>query len=195
MERPPPDAPRKSRRRYSSSYQSEPDDYEISAKKQRNNRLLLPSLTFDEDVDSPAVVSLTFRPTNLISLFDNGASVLDESFPLNDPTTVLLAPSSSSFWYEEEDNDEDMILSPRLFQFGRHNVTSFDEVDLAEVGVNASHEIFRNNESDDEDGHAEEEEDSELESRETAYDGHMNRQATWMGTTIESSHSDDDDRL
>jgi hypothetical protein len=199
MERPPPDAPRKSRRRHASSYRSDTIDYEASTKKQRNNRLLLPSLTFDEDIDGPSFVSLQFRPTNLMALFDNTARLMHESTPLQDPTTVLMAPISSSLWYEEEDNEtDDMVLSPRLFQFGRHNLTSFEAVDLAEVGINASHEIFRESDSDEEENtEEEEEEDRELESREIANDDHINRLAAWTsrGNSYESSHSDDDDRL
>jgi hypothetical protein len=197
-ERPPPDAPRKSRRRCSSSYQSDTNDFEASTKRQRNNRLLLPSLTFDEDVDGPSFVSLHFRPSNLMALFENTASLMYESSPFQDPTTVLMAPSSS-LWYEEEDNEtDDLVLSPRLFQFGCQNMTSFPSMDLAELGTNASHEIFRESDFDvEEEEDEEEEEDRELESRELANDDHVNRLAAWtsQANSYGSSHSDDDDRL
>jgi hypothetical protein len=187
LERPPPDAPRKLRRSHSLLHRSEQDDCETSTKRQRNNRLLLPSRTIDEEIDSPNV-SLHFRPTNLTALFGDANRTIVS--PINkDPTTVLLVPESSSLqWYEEvENNDDDMILSPRLFRFGRRDLLLLEEIDLAEDGISSSHDIFRYCGSDNDSNV-----DEEVESREFTSVDFMQHRLSW---TMKVNKSEDDDRL
>jgi hypothetical protein len=168
-EKPPPGAPRKTGRRSFPAYSySTLENNGASLKKHRADRLLLPSSTFDEDDDVTPNVSLNFRPTRLFFDHDGFVGVAQQQ----DPTTVLLVPQVPMPWYYEMDDDDDMSLSPRLFRFGRANLSRFVAIDVAE---DESDEIFRHRE--------------ELETRD--FDS-AQRTFSWDPST---ARSQDDDRM
>jgi hypothetical protein len=205
LERPPPCAPRKSGRRSTSSMHTfDQDNFETSTKKQRNDRLLLPSRTINEDDDSP-IVTLSFRRTNLTSMFNNIAGEIGSEVVHTDPTTVLLIPETSPLpWYNsssDNDDNDDMILSPRLFHFGqeqRHNLSCFASIDLADDSDSGSNNIFRDYNTSDDDN----DEEDGIESRELLSSESIQRRYTWAHTTSSgipleantSDHDDDGDR-
>jgi hypothetical protein len=206
LERPPPCRPQKSGRRTSllSSNTYDQDSYEASTKKQRNDRLLLPSRTINEDEDSPDI-ALSFRRTNLISMFNNAAGEISSESLHKDPTTVLLIPETSPLpWLtnDEDENDDDMILSPRLFRFGQqlHNLSCFTSIDIADDDASSNNNIFRDFNSDEENNDDDDENNNNFaESRDIlSTDEIIQRRYTWanaisdfpLGTTA----SDDDDR-
>lgn len=169
LEKPPPGAPlRKTGRR--SPYSTVVNNM-ATQKKQRVDRLLLPSRTIDEDDESPCV-SLAFRPTRL---FFDDEEIFGVAQQQDDPTTVLLVPQVHSPWYDDVDDDDDMTLSPRLFQFGDASLSRFVAIDVAD---NESDEIFR---------HREELE----EARESATDT-IQRRLSWVSTM---ARSEDEDRV
>jgi hypothetical protein len=192
LERPPPCAPRKSGRRISSSaHTCDSDNFETLTKKQRNDRLLLPSRTINEDDESP-IVTLSFRRTNLTSMFNNVGGEIGSELINQDPTTVLLIPEASPLpWYdnnsEDDENDnDDMILSPRLFHFGQeqqHNLSCYSSIDLADENISESNNIFRdfNNSEDDDDDNDDENEG--IESRDFLSSDTIQRRNTWTHTT------------
>jgi hypothetical protein len=174
LEKSPPRAPHRKTGRHSSlpySYGALENDT-VSIKKQRVDRLLLPSRTIDEDDESPSV-SLAFRPTRLF--VDN-----DELFGFAqhiDPTTVLLVPQVHLPWLDEmdgDDDDDDMTLSPRLFRFGSESLSRVVPIDAAK---DKSEDIFRH--------------EGALEAREIATDT-AQRRSTWASTM---ARSQDDDRV
>ena len=205
LERPPPCRPQKSGRRasLSSAYICDQESYETSAKKQRNERLLLPSRTINEDDESPNI-SLSFRRTNLTSIFNNSANEISSELLHTDPTTVLLIPETSPLpWYSNEDDedDDDMILSPRLFRFGQqqHNLSCFASIDLADDDASTNNNIFREFNSDEDDDDDDENNDEIAESREIfSNEEIIQRRFTWAsplsGFPLEATASDDDDR-
>ena len=201
LERPPPGRPQKSGRRssLSSGYMHEQDNYEASTKKQRNDRLLLPSRTINEDEDS-SNIALNFRRTNLTSLlFNNSVSDLSSELLLHkDPTTVLLIPETSPLpWYSNDDdeNDDDLILSSRLFQFDQQhqpNLSCFASIDIADDDTSSNNNIFRELNSDDDDYN-----NCFAESRDLLNDEIIQRRYTWantaaLGFPFEATTSDDD---
>jgi hypothetical protein len=204
LERPPPSRPQKSGRRASllPSHMYDQDNYEASSKKQRNDRLLLPSRTINEDDDSPNI-ALSFRRTNLTSMFNNSTVEISSELLHKDPTTVLLIPETSPLpWYnnDEDENDDDMILSPRLFRFGQqqHNLSCFSTIDLADDDTSSNNNIFRDSNSD-EDNYDDENNNNLAESRDIfANDEIIQRRYTWANTIagfpLETTASDDDDR-
>lgn len=202
LERPPPCRPQKSGRRTSlSAHICEQDNYEASTKKQRNDRLLLPSRTINED-DEFTPIALSFRRANLTSMFNSAASENSSEILYKDPTTVLLIPEMSPLpWYsnDEDENDDDMILSPRLFRFGQQqdNISCFASIDLADDDTSANNNIFRDLNSDDDD---DDNNNNSVESRDifSNNDETIQRRYTWANTTsgfpTETTPSDDDDR-
>ena len=205
LERPPPGRPQKSGRRGSllSSQMYDQDSHGTSAKKQRNDRLLLPSRTINEDDESPNI-ALTFRRTNLTSIFNNTAGEISSELLHKDPTTVLLIPETSPLpWYsnDEDENDDDMILSPRLFQFGQQhrNLSCFTSIDLADEDTSTSNNIFREFCSDEDSDDDDENNNNFAESRDIfSNDEIIQRRYTWANTIsgfpLEARSSDDEDR-
>ncbi len=203
-ERPPPGRPQKSGRRtsLSSGHVYEQDNYEASTKKQRNDRLILPSRTINEDEDSP-IIALNFRRTNLTSLFNNSTSELSSELLFHeDPTTVLLIPETSPLpWYSNDDdeNDDDVILSSRLFRFGQQqpNLSCFASIDIADDDTSSNNNIFRELNSDEDVDDDDDDNNYLFESRDLlSYDETIQRRYTWANTAsgfpFETTTSDDD---
>lgn len=127
-EKPPPGAPRKSRR---SSLPSK-----IDYQRSQPERLLLPSNTIDEDGEDGFILS--YRPSRL---FDDGFMAAEAQ--QQDPTTVLLVPNQPLPSMEETD-DDDTVMSPRLFRFGNGSLSRFEAIAIDED--DESDEIFRRKE-------------------------------------------------
>jgi hypothetical protein len=152
LEKQPPGAPVRSRRR---SSRFETND---SVKKFRMDCLLLPSRTIDEDDDTDGDdddectsphVTLRFRPTRLF--FENTSSLIQASSS-KDPTTVLLVPDETRSWDEDNgdkyDDEDDTALSPRLLRFAgqrQYCMSRYIVLDVAEA--DESEYIFRSRET------------------------------------------------
>lgn len=134
MEKPAPGAPRKMR-----SFHA---DSESDRKKQRVDRLLLPSKTIDEDEDDYHEVDLAFRPSRLFQTEEETAFT-----PVSDPTTVLMVPVPETHYPCVFDDVEDMTLSPRLLRFNP-STSALARYESVEIAEDHSSDIFRRSEFD-----------------------------------------------